>query len=105
MNMLYNPADPTGALESLRQNQLEEARHLQQAANSWHAYAKKLEAKCVELRSGYDAMTDLAQELVAEANNEKPKRLSINKQLRAEFRAKAKRLSEAKLIGCDPLTF
>lgn len=74
---------------------------------SWKAYAKKLEKKCVELRIRDDAESSLVGGILDEIADEKPRVLSDpkNKPARDAFREKARRLSEVKLIDKDPLSF
>lgn len=78
-----------------------------EAAASWRDYAKKLEKKCVELRTRDDAEASLVTEILHEIADEKPRVLSDlkNKPARDAFREKARRLSEVKLIGGNPLSF
>ena len=77
-----------------------------EAKESWKAYAKKLEKKCIELRASDDAESSLVTEILDEIANEKPRVLSDlkNKPARDAFREKAKRLSEVKLVGTNPLS-
>jgi uncharacterized coiled-coil DUF342 family protein len=102
---LYNPYDPTGALDRLRDEQNFRIREANKAARSWKEYAQKLEEKCIELAADFDAAKAIMDEVIDEAEGLKPRRLSIraNKKLRIQYANKVRRISEAKLIGVNPL--
>lgn len=78
-----------------------------EVAASWKDYAKKLEQKCIELRVRDDAESSLVGGILDEIANEKPRLLSDpkNKPARDAFREKVRRLSEARLIDKNPLSF
>jgi hypothetical protein len=107
MNMLYNPADPTGALAAGQVASQKAAADASRAAAEWKAYAQQLEKKAKELMVEVDARVDYSNELLDEAFGEKPKRLSLpeNKPLRQQRRAQLRRMSAAKLIDVNPLNF
>jgi len=103
--MIYNPYDPTGALDRMRDEQNYRIAKANEAIKSWKDYAQKLEKKCIELAADFDAVKAIMDEIIDEAEGLKPRSLSIraNRKLRIQYANKIRRKSEAEMIGINPL--
>lgn len=97
----YDPYDPFGTAAAGHRERVERLSEVRDEIQRWREYIGRLEQKCIEFIAENEAADLLLKEIVDEANGKKPRRLSLSKQLRNQFRDEYTSKRKQELQGKD----